>query len=245
MIRFSRREFMKASAAPLLLDRVEASASPGSPALAGGNAKAFVRTNEQGKSWTIGNTLVEREIRFDPRVGLYTESWLHKVTGRDFLKHLPVDLPWGPETRWGAEFSFQADNTRLAGATRGPLADFDWVAAETGEIVPGGKLLEVKLKCRKIPLEVSAFFAVYSGHPVVRKWIAITNRSDQTIRLSHLVFEALNLEAAPPSDQLIFAYYGVQPREIFFTGRAEDAAILAQDPRTGEGFIVMNEARAG
>ena len=61
-------------------------------------------------------------------------------------------------------------------------------------------------------------------------------------RLSHLVFEALNLEAAPASDQIIFGYYGVHPREIFFTGRAEDAAILAKDPRTGEGFIVMNEA---
>ena len=116
------------------------------------------------------------------------------------------------------------------------------MGAETRDIAPDGKLLEVKLKSNKQPLEVSAFYAVYSGHPVVRKWIAITNRSDQAIRLSHLVFEALNLQAAPPSDQIIFAYYGVHPREIFFTGRAEDAAILAKDPRTREGFIVMNEA---
>ena len=86
-------------------------------------ATAFVRTNAEGKSWTVGNTLVEREIHFDPKVGLYTESWLHKVTGKNFLKHLDTDLPWGPETRWGAEFSFQADSSppgrRDAGSGRG------------------------------------------------------------------------------------------------------------------------------
>jgi len=242
MIRFSRREFMQASTASLLLDKVKVSASLGSPAEAGETATAFVRTNQEGKSWTIGNALVERKIRFDPGMGLYTESWLHKVTGKDFMKHLSEDLPWGPETPSGAEFSFQADGAGLAGARRAPLADFDWVAAETREIAPDGRLLKIKLKSKKQPLEVSAFYAVYSGHPVIRKWIAITNRSDHAVRLSHLAFEVLTLRAAPPSDQVIFSYYGVHPRETFFTGRAEDAAILAKDPRTNEGFIVMNEA---
>ena len=242
MIRFNRREFMQASTASLLLDTVKVSASSGNQDHADQAATAFVHTNAEGKSWTVGNTLVEREIRFDPKVGLYTESWLHKVTGKNFLKHLDTDLPWGPETRWGAEFSFQADAAHVVGATRGPAADFDWVAAQTSDLAPDGKLLEIKLKCAKKPIDVSAFYAVYSGHPVVRKWIAITNRGNSAIRLSHMVFEALNLQAAPASDQIIFGYYGVHPREIFFTGRAEDAAIMAKDPRTGEGFIVMNEA---
>jgi len=202
MIKFNRREFIQASTASILLDSAKVPASPSSPPR-DETGTAFVRTNTEGKSWTVGNTLVEREIYFDPRVGLYTESWRHKVTGKEFLKHLSVDLPWGPETRWGAEFSFQVDHKRLAGATRGP-ADFDFVAAEMGEIAPDGKLLEVKLRSKNPSLEVSAFYAVYSGHPVVRKWIAITNRSNQPVRLSHLVFEALNLQAAPPSDQIIF-----------------------------------------
>src|ERR1017187_6568448 len=242
MIKFNRREFMRASTASLLLNNVKVSASPDSAAKIDDTATAFVRTNAEGKSWIVGNTLVEREIRFDPKVGLYTESWIHKVAGKNFLQHLDTDLPWGLETRWGAEFSFQADGTHVTGATRGPAADFDWVAAEANDFAPAGKLLEVKLRSTNKPLEVSAFYAVYSGHPVVRKWIAITNRSEKAIRLSHLVFEALNLQAAPASDQIIFGYYGVHPREIFFTGRAEDAAILAKDPRTREGFIVMNEA---
>ena len=242
MIKFNRREFMRASTASVLLDSVKVSASPASAVNIDDTATAFVRTNAEGKSWIVGNTLVEREIRFDSKVGLYTASWIHKATGKNFLQPLDTDLPWGPETRRGAEFSFQADGKQVAGATRGPAADFDWVAAEASDFAPDGKLLEVKLRSTNQPLEVSAFYAVYSGHPVVRKWIAITNRSDKAIKLSHLVFEALNLQAATASDQILFGYYGVHPREIFFTGRAEDAAILAKDPRTREGFIVMNEA---
>jgi alpha-galactosidase len=77
---------------------------------------------------------------------------------------------------------------------------------------------------------------------VVRKWLSIRNRGSETIRLSHLVFEALNLMSAPPDEEILRAFYGVHPREIFFTGRVEDAAILQMNPRTEEGFIVMNEA---
>lgn len=240
MIKLNRREFIQASTASLLLNGFSVSAAPHSPST-GEAATVFARTNAVGKSWTVGNTLVEREVRFDANVGLFTESWRHKVTGKDFLKNLSSDSSSAPETRRGAEFSFQVDHKEVSGATRGP-SDFDFVGANKNAISPDGKLLEIKLKCRKQALEVSAFYAVYSGHPIVRKWIAITNRGEQTIRLSHLVFEALNLQAAPPSEQVIFAYYGVHPRETFFTGRAEDAAIVAKDPRTGEGFVVMNEA---
>jgi alpha-galactosidase len=240
MFKLNRREFMQASTASLLLGELNA------PAASLGAAEiddhtAFVRTNVEGKSWTVGNTLVEREIRFDPKFGLYTENWIHKVTGKDFLKKWDA-APAGADPRGGPDFLFQADNTRLAGATPGPSPDFAWVAAKTTDILPGGKLLEVKLKGINKPLEVSAFYAVYSGHPVIRKWIAITNRGDRAIKLSHLSFEAMNLTAAPPREQVIFASYGIHPRETFFTGRAEDTAIVAKDPRTREGFIVMNEA---
>ena len=190
----------------------------------------------------IGNNLIEREVHYSNQNGLYTAHWVHKVTGTDFLKLLPTELPWGPATHWGEEFSLQVDGEHLQGAGRGPAPDFDFLSANTGEISPAGKLLEVKLKARKKPLEISVFYAVYSGHPVVRKWLLLTNRGSQPLRISHLVFEGVNLEAAPPAEQIVSAYYGVHPREIFFTGRAEDPAILEMNPHTREGFLVMNEA---
>ena len=66
MAKFNRREFMQASTASLALNRVKVSASTGSAIQAGESATAFVRTNAEGESWTLGNALVEREIRFDP-----------------------------------------------------------------------------------------------------------------------------------------------------------------------------------
>ena len=119
---------------------------------------------------------------------------------------------------------------------------FDLVGADTHDLLPGGKLLEIKLKARTKPIEVSVFYAVYQGHPVVRKWIAITNRGTAPITLSHLSFEAVPLRAGKPSEIQVSGFYGIQPREIFFTGRVEDAAILERNSFTGEGFVVMNEA---
>jgi hypothetical protein len=57
----------------------------------------------------------------------------------------------------------------LAGVTPIPYADFDLLGCTIQAIFPSGKMLEVRLKARKKALEVSAFYAVYSGHPVVRK----------------------------------------------------------------------------
>ena len=236
MSKFNRREFIGASTASLLLGGIKDSASAGSSASLEKSAPVFVRTNDKGKTWTIGNSLVEREVCFDPKVGLYTKSWRHKVSEKDFL------IRSSEGARRGAEFSFQADGVQMAGATRSASPDFDWAETEPRDIAPDGKLLEIKLKAKNQWLDVSVFYAVYSGHPVVRKWIAITNRRQQAVKLTHFAFEAVNLQAAPPSEQIVSAYYGIHPRETFFTGRAEDAAILAMDPRTREGFVVMNEA---
>jgi alpha-galactosidase len=50
------------------------------------------------------------------------------------------------------------------------------------------------------------------------------------------------LRAGKPSEIQVSGFYGIQPREIFFTGRVEDAAILERNSLMGVGFIVMNEA---
>ena len=82
----NRRAFIQVSAASLLLDGVKALCVADDPHKGTDTATAFVHTNAEGKSWTIGNAFVEREIRFDPKLGLYTASWRHKVTGTDFME---------------------------------------------------------------------------------------------------------------------------------------------------------------
>ncbi len=189
--------------------------------------------------WTIGNGLVDRVLKYSAESGLYTERWSHKVTGTNFVQPLPKEQP---NTAWGAEFGFQVGSETFEGAVQGGSADFAFVSARTGNVSPAGKLLEIKLKAKRRPIEVSVYYAVYSGHPVVRKWIAVTNRGSERVTLSHFIFEAINLRPVLPSEKVLFAYYGVHPREIFFTGRAEDPAIMEMAPSSNEGFVVMNEA---
>jgi alpha-galactosidase len=201
-------------------------------------APAYVHSEASGetKSWAIGNGFIDRTIKFSPARGLYTAAFQHKVSGTDFLMKDESGI------HAGAEFTFQADSDNFSGATGGPMAHFTLAGSRVSDLPPSGKLLEIALKGRAKPLEVSVFYAVYAGHAVVRKWLSIRNSGSQTIKLSHLVFEALNLMSGPPDEEILRAFYGVQPREIFFTGRVEDAAILQMDPRTQEGFVVMNEA---
>lgn len=194
---------------------------------------AYVHRGPDGRSWTIGNAFLEREIRFDAKNGLYTASWRHKVTGTDFMKRAQS------QKRWGAEFSFQADKDRVVGAWGG---GFEFIEASIQDTQPAGKQLKIKLRAKAKPLEVGVFYVVYDRHPVVRKWIDITNRGNLPITLSHLVFEAVNAVPGPPADLQVSGFYGVEPRETFFTGRVEDTAVFERNSRTGEGFAVLNEA---
>jgi alpha-galactosidase len=208
----------------------------------------YVREAPGGKGWSIGNELVERELVFDPETGLHSVVWKSKVTGTDFLQRAR------DEHQWGNEFSVKVDAATLPGAistadhaampkpVSKETAQFDLIGSDHHQINRSGAALEIKLKAKSAPVEVSVFYATYPGHPVIRKWIAVTNRGASPVTLSHLIFESVHLVAGPPKFLELDGLYGAQPREIFFTGRAEDPAIVERDVHTGEGFIVMNEA---
>jgi alpha-galactosidase len=193
----------------------------------------YIRAGADGKTWTIGNGLVEREIRFDPKIGLYTASWKHKVTGTDFMQRAQAGK------NRGREFSFVADGEYFAGAT---AEKYKLPIAGEGNPAVPGKRLSIHLQAVSRPLEVTVYYEVYDGHPVVRKWIAIENQGKSPVTLTHLAFDAVNAVPGPPDDLQVSAFYGVEPREIFFTGRVEDTAIVERNSRTGEGMVVMNEA---
>lgn len=233
MIRWNRREFMQASAASLLMNGVKVSGPPGKPA-SKTITPAFVHTNAEGTNWTVGNALVEREIHFEKEHGLSTASWRHKVTGTNFM-----ETTAGKWRSKGAEFSVGVDGDTLRG-TEG--STWDLIEARTEKLSPPGQSLVLRLRSTKKPIDVTVFYAVYDEHPVVRKWIAITNRGSATATLSHLSFESSTLAPGPPDVLQVSAFYASQPREIFFTGRVDDTAVLERNSLTGEGYIAMNGA---
>lgn len=233
MLRLNRREFMQTSTASLLLDRVMLSGSQSGPAAPDDATGAFVRTNAEGRGWTVGNALVEREINFDPKLGLYTASWRHKVTGTDFMEA-------GRERRSrGGEFSVLVDGDSLAGSNG---ADWDLLGADARTLAPSGKSLIINLRAKTKPVDVTIFYAAYPAHPVIRKWIAIANRGTAPLTLTHLSFESVSLAPGPPDVLQASGFYAAEPRAIFFTGRVDDTAVLERNSVTGEGFIAMNGA---
>jgi alpha-galactosidase len=229
MIRFNRREFLQASTASVLLSGISAANQAGNAA----SSEAFVRANADGQSFTIGNALVERDLRIDPELGLYTSSWRHKLTGTDFIESARR------RSRQGSEFSVTVDGVPLVGSNG---AAWEFVAAHSEKITPAGECLAIQLRAREHPLEVAVFYAVYDGHPVVQKWIAITNRGTAPVTLTHLAFESVTIRPGPPEVLQASAFYASQPREVFFTGRVDDTAVLERNSLTGEGFIAMSGA---
>jgi alpha-galactosidase len=232
MTNVNRREFLQASAASFVLSGIAAFDAHASATQMDPDGSAFAHTGTEGKSWTVGNTLVEREICFDPKLGLYTAAWRHKVTGTDYV------APLRSRGIRREEFSFMADADSFSGAGD----SWEFLEARTGKLAPNGQSLAVHLRSKARPIEAMVSYAVYDGHPVVRKWIAITNRGNTPIVLSHLRFESVAIAPGPPSVLQALAFYGVLPREIFLTGRMDDMAVVERNSLTGEGFIAMNEA---
>lgn len=246
-----RREFLRWTAGSCLVG-VQGPKALGSPEVRGPIQSvamveqqaqpAYVHVSSNGaaqKAWTIGNSLVERVVRFDQH-GLYTTSWHNKVTGADFIRKTTARKP--RQFPLGSEFSFQADGRMLRGAEKVSSSPWTLIGSEVRDVAPAGKRLETRLMRESNPIEVDISYVVYEGHPVIRKWLTITNRGSTTVTLTHLAFEDTGLVPGKPDEMQVSAFYGIQPREIFFTGRAEDTAIVSRNSRSAEGFVVMNGA---
>ncbi len=103
------------------------------------------------------------------------------------------------------------------------------------------KILTIPLRHRTLPLEVSVVYAVYADHPAIRKHLVIHNTGSAALHLSHLTIESLPLSLGPENEITLLTQYGAIPREIFYTGRSEDAGLFIANGRTGNGIAVISE----
>ena len=181
------------------------------------------------QTWTIGNGEVERTLVFD-RTGLFTERLSDLKTHVDFIRADAVDKEISPE------FSFQCDGRGYSGRS----TEFSLVAANEAALA-NGKLLAVQLRARHFPLDVTVIYQVYAGQPAVRKYLVLKNTGSLPFRISHLAVEAIGPSVGSANETLLNAQYGAAPRETFYTGRSEDAALLVSNGRTGAGFAIISE----
>lgn len=179
------------------------------------------------QTWTLTNGRVARTISFAPESGLVTQQLSDLATHTDFI---PANQPAG------AEFSFQCNGHSYRGAS----SAFTLIGAGESPL-PNGKSLTIHLRVKDLPLEISIVYAVYAGHPAIRKHLEFRNTGPDLLTLSHLNIEVLNPSLGPADEVTLHTQYGAIPRESFYTGRSEDAGLLLANGRTGIGIAILSE----
>lgn len=180
---------------------------------------------------SIGNDLVERTISYSEQTGLRTDRLLYKPTGRDLTAYSRT------RNQVSDEFGFTAGAQLLTGSR-----SFLFEHAQISDVSGGGKQLSLQLASRDRSLRVSVNYAVYNGHPAIRKWITISNAGAQEVRLSGMHFEALAAAPGEPAELDTSAGYGAVPEPAFFTGRVSDCCTFIRNSATHEGIAIINEA---
>lgn len=193
-------------------------------------------SGEGAQSWTIGNELIKRVLTYQPTTGsshyagLYTSQFSGLATNADFISS--QNLHQG----FAQEFVFRCNEQICTGTN----ATLNFVSADE-KAFPNGRSLTIRLRYVQLPLEVDVVYSVYTGHPVIRKHLVFRNTGATALHLSHLNIEALGIALGPASQITLLTQYGAVPREIFYTGRSEDAALLIANGRTGNGLAIISE----
>ena len=186
-------------------------------------------TLDELRRWTITNGAIRRVIQFRKGAGITTEE-LSALTPRiDFISSPRVLAP---------EFQFRCNGQICTGSGE----SFELAreaSAESGS--RDSKMLTIALRHRSLPMEVSVVYAVYGDQPAIRKHLTIRNTGSATLHLSHLTVESLALSLGPENEVTLLTQYGAIPREIFYTGRSEDAALLLANGTTGNGIAIVSE----
>ncbi len=185
---------------------------------------------DASQSWTIGNDRIQRLITFQPKSGLFTEQFSDLATQTDFT------FLGKNRAGVGQEFSFLCDGHNCAGTN----ATFALLGADESPL-PNGKSLAVRLRHKKLALEVSVIYTCYNGHPAIRKHLVLHNIGALALRISHLNIESINLALGSANETTLLTQYGTIPRETFYTGRSEDAGLLVANGLTGNGIAVLSE----
>jgi len=182
------------------------------------------------KTWAIGSDRIQRVLCFRPGTGLFTERLSDLATHADFI--LPDKINMG----MAQEFSFRCNGRSHAGAT----SAFDLVSSSEAAL-PNGNLLTIQLRHKEVALEVSVVYTVYDRHPAIRKHLVLRNTGVDALHISHLSIESIGISLGPENETTLLAQYGTIPREIFYTGRSEDAGLLVANGRTGVGIAILSE----
>lgn len=182
--------------------------------------------------WVLNNGLVSRTIAFDADDGMVTTSWKNLTDGKEF-----IDSAQETMDSYCREFRFNVDD-RTYTATPS-----QFTVARSGQSTDsaGTRHLDLTFAARDGKVTVTVHYLLPSGATGIRQFLSIRNLSSRPVVLSHLSVACEPVAPAQPNNLLAYGGYGEDPREFFFTGRADDVAILLENAVTGDGVAVLSE----
>lgn len=188
------------------------------------------KQTESKQIWTVTNGIISRTMSFAPKTGLLTERLSDTVARTEFIA--PNKAP----VYMAEEFYLNCNGERCAG-TSGSFELLD--AHESAQ--SNGSSLAIRLKHKSVALEVALVYRVYAGHAAIRKHLVLKNTGAAVLHISHLAIEAIAVSLGAADEITLLTQYGTIPREIFYTGRSEDAGMLLANGRTGAGLAIVSE----
>ena len=169
----------------------------------------------------IGNQYLERRMVTQGGEPCVTISFVNKETGVDYAR---------PGSR---EFTLSVDGRVI---TANDTA-FKSVELREGDPVEAVVSLESDVHALTIELH----YLVYSGHPVLRKWMIVRNRGKEMLTIADLDWEDVNLVVDTAATAEVWADY-LTRREKSVSVTMDDCVLLVNDIEHHEGFIVATEA---
>lgn len=123
----------------------------------------------EGNDWVIGTSSVEKRIRFYD-CNLFLISLRNKLTGREYQDS--VTPP--------AEIRFLADGEDVH------AAHWELRGAHASQGAQGELQLDIDLASSS--MRITKHYVAYPGTSVTREWLTLQNKSEQTVRISHVDF---------------------------------------------------------
>jgi alpha-galactosidase len=182
--------------------------------------------------WILNNGLVGRILAFDAHDGLVTRSWKNLRDSREF-----IDADQETMDSYCRGFRFSLNDRAYTGMP----AQFTLEHADESADPAGTRRLDLNLASRDRSVGLTVHYILPTASTGIRQYLSIRNNTARPLTLSHVSVACEPIAPAQPGNLLAYGGYGEQPREIFFTGRTDDVAILLENASTGDGVAVLSE----
>ena len=177
-----------------------------------------------GENLVLNNDYIEREL---------------KITGDSIYSYRMI-LNSGRDNyiSKSREFSFSINDTHIDGYNRWELLSTQPIYDDhSGQ---GVKII-LKSKIQGIPLNLEVSYMLYTGLPLIRKWIRFSNSGIIDLKLEGVNVEDIQSELSPVHS-VVYHNYGRMKQLGSYTGNWDDPVIVIHDITNRRGIAVGNES---